>query len=205
MISDRSLIALRSGAAVAHAVPTVRLRVEGGGRTLIEVAHHPDPPPCAEPRVMTPCAFRMAVVGAHRHRQEGNRIQFIGLDPQLDPSVSFGVRSSCDHVLAGGMLRVRLDERWLHLLPLDGPADVIDELVAEPYDVGRYEVGIAAHHDADLGIGLLHVTTDVHDDDRSAAAVDALISAGARHAVAEFEAHLAPQVDGTMPRSRDNA
>jgi hypothetical protein len=192
MISDRSLVALRSGAAVAHAVPGVRLRVEGGGRLLIEVAHHVEPAPADDHRTMTPCAFRMAVVGARRHRQEGRRLQFIGLDADLDASVSYGVRPSSDLVLPGGMLRVRYHERWLHLLPLDGTTEAIDDLVAEPYEGNGYEVGIAVHHDPDLGIGLLHVTTDIHDDERSAAAVDALVTAAARHAIVEFEAHLSP-------------
>jgi hypothetical protein len=195
MISDRSLIALRSGAAVAHAVPGVRLRVEGGGRLLIEVAHHVEPANTDVHRTMTPCAFRMAVAGARRHRQEGRRLQFIGLDADLDPSVSFGVRPSSDVVLPGGMLRVRYHERWLHLLPLDGATEAIeaiDDLVAEPYEGNGYEVGIAVHHDPELGIGLLHVTTDIYDDERSAAAIDALVTAAARHAIEEFEAHLAP-------------
>ena len=47
------------------------------------------------------------------------------------------------------------------------------------------------HHDADLEVAILHVTTDVDDHDRSAAAIDALTTAAALQAIAEFEAHLA--------------
>jgi len=216
MLSDRALSSLRCAAAVAHAVPGVRLRVQGGGETLVQVAHRPPtdaplagrlegPPDTSsristgtstdgpsEPVAMGPCAFRGAVVQAHRQRQEGRRLQFMGLDAELDPAVSYGVRASTDQVLAGGMLRLLYDDRWLHLLALIGDEDEIDALVADPIDADGFEVGIAVHHDPELGVAILHVTTEVDDQPRSAAAIDALTTAAARQAIAEFEAHLSP-------------
>ena len=208
MLSDRALSSLRCAAAVGHAVPGVRLRVQGGGRTLIEVSHRPRPDegrgtgPCPiehlpaddqpHPLTMGPCAFRAAVVEAHRQRQIGRRLQFMGLDTELDPSVSYGVRPSIDHVLTGGMLRLLYEDRWLHLLALTGDADEIDALFVEPIDAFGFEVGIAVHHDPELEVAILHVTTDVDDHERSVAALDALTTAAALQAIAEFEAHLSP-------------
>jgi hypothetical protein len=141
---------------------------------------------------MGPCAFRAAVVEAHRQRQVGRSLLLMGLETALDPSVSYGVRPSTDQVLNGGMLRLLYDDRWLHLLALTGDADEIDARFVEPIDALGFEVGIAVHHDADLEVAILHVTTDVDDHDRSAAAIDALTTAAALQAIAEFEAHLSP-------------
>ena len=208
MLTDRALASMRCAAAVAHAVPSVRLRVAGGGRTLIEVSRPPGPDAGDEgsPRTMGTCAFRAAVVQAHEHRREGRLLHFTGLEAGLDPSVSYGVRPSTDVVLTGGMLRLQHQARWLHLLPLTGDHDALDALVVEPYDGNGFEVGLAIHHDAELGVAILHVATEIGDHERSAAAIDALTSAAALQAIAEFESHLSPgAASGSSGRALDPA
>ena len=181
----------RGGAHADRGAPIGRVPTTGGATGRVRSSTSP-PTTSPDPLAMGPCAFRAAVVEAHRQRQIGRRLQFMGLDAELDPAVSYGVRPSTDQVLTGGMLRLLYDDRWLHLLALIGDADEIDALVVEPIDTFGFEVGIAVHHDPELEVAILHVTTDVDDHPRSAAAIDALTTAAARQAIAEFEAHLSP-------------
>ena len=194
MISDRALTAFRCATAVAGALPTVRLRVDGGGRTLLDVARPPLPESADHP-VMPVCAFRNAVATAHRHRRAGDRLRFMGLDRDCDPTVSYGVRPGIDAVLTGGMLRVRHEDRWLHVLPVASEAALVAEVVAEPIETDGFEVEIAVHRDEDLDVSVLHVSTDVGDHERSVAALDALTTVAARVSVAELEGYLAPRLD----------
>jgi len=194
MISDRALSAMRCAAAVCCAVPDVRLRIEGGGRTLLDVSRPPIVSESEHP-VMPACAFRKAVAVAHHHRRIGDRLRFMGLDRECDPSVSYGVRPGIDAALTGGMLRVRHEERWLHLLPVVADPALVAEHVSERIDCDGFSVEVAVHVDEDLGVSILHVSTDVGDHEGSVAALDALTTVASRLSVAELEAYLSPGLD----------
>lgn len=122
MISETGLRALRVAATMAYAVPTMRVRVRHGERALLDVRRPPFDG-AAPGAPMPTCAFRTAVGRAHRLVQAGQHLQFLDLPEGVDPAIDIGLRTG-DAALPGGIYRVAMQERWVHLFAttLD-PAD----------------------------------------------------------------------------------
>lgn len=187
MLSDRSLGALRCAAAVVTAVPTVRVTVVGGERTILQVAKPPFEG--MEGPVMAACRFHGAVARAYAQHGAGHRLGLRGLGEGIEPSVHYGVRGG-ELATGPGLLRIDCGGRWLHLVAIAACGPDIDELLTERVAVGDFTVEVAGHVDAELGTTIAHVATDAGDDVRSFAAFDALISVMGRALVADAEAHL---------------
>lgn len=108
-MSPAAMVALRTAATLAHVLPTLRLRLRHGSETLLEVAH----PVGGGRPVVSPCAFRRAVVGAHEQAKQGLRLGLAGLPPDAEPVIEIGVRAG-DAALPGGVYRVTVGDQTIH-------------------------------------------------------------------------------------------
>ena len=163
MVSDQGLTALRQGATIAHAVPTVRLRLHDADRLLAEVRRPPFP---SDPATYLPvCGFREAVGRAWTLRQEGRALRFRLLDADGDPVVELGLPEG-DVSFPGGIYRMRRGDEWLHLFaaPLDLQRctdacrdGVVDPIVPLDPVLGGM-VGVGFHADETTGVTLVHAT-----------------------------------------------
>ena len=100
------MVALRTGATLAYALPSVRLRIRCAGRVLVEVRR----PPFADrstdrPPVVASCAFRRAVASAHQRWSAGERLSFLGLPPGCPPTIEVGLAPG-ERCLPGDVYRV---------------------------------------------------------------------------------------------------
>lgn len=134
------MAALRSAATLAHVLPTLRLRIRRGAETLLEIGH----PSTAAGPVLSPCAFRRAVAGAHGQAKQGLRPGLLGLPADEEPAIDVGVRGG-DATLPGGVYRVTIGEQTIHgfvttlspshcraVLEDRAPADVVIRLRPDP-------------------------------------------------------------------------
>jgi len=77
------MVALRTGATLAYALPSVQLRILCAGRLVVEVRRPPFPDAVpGRPHVVASCAFRRAVASAHERWSAGERLRFLGLPPR---------------------------------------------------------------------------------------------------------------------------
>src|SRR5687768_11046720 len=86
------MIALRTSATLAYALPSVRLRIRCAGRVMVEVRR----PPFADrstdqPPVVASCAFRRAVASGHERWTAGERLSFLGLPRGCTPTIEVGL------------------------------------------------------------------------------------------------------------------
>ena len=177
MISDRGMAALRAGAALVHATAQVRARVCHGDEVLVEVGHvH-----CGSALHLSPCQFRAAVLHAQERRLAGDRLRFLSLPSGAEPAIALDVPPG-DAVLPGGIVRVTAGRLWVHLLALPQP---VEECVSAVRDAGLH--GLGFHADAPLEAAVLHMSSQVGDEEASRLRVDALHAAAAACAVAAFE------------------
>jgi hypothetical protein len=186
MISHAAIVSLRCAAAVVCSVPTARLRVEVGSEVL-DVRRPPFE--TADHTVMPPCAFRREVARAHAAHMNGVRLRFRHFEG--DPRISYGLPRG-DRMFPGGILRVGLGSRWLHLIPLTEGLEAVAPAIDSPVEVDDWLVEVGAFGAEDLGITLLHVATPMGDCTRSRVAVEALHNVMAQVTVAVLELFLAP-------------
>lgn len=198
MISQRALSALRCGAAISAATPQTRLRIGVGATKLLEVSKPPFPqdPGC---RIVPTCAFARSVANAHTDQLAGKEIQFLGLPEGQDPWVKFGVVPG-DVAVAGGILRVMHQRRWLHLLPIPAVDDSIDLLVAE---LMERDVKIQTHVDLALEVTIAHIDTAIEDHETSCAAIEKLIDLSALFTIEQVVDHL--HTASVQCQSKDSA
>ena len=174
------MIALRTGATLAYALPSVRLRIRCAERLVVEVRR----PPFADrsthrPPVVAPCAFRRAVASAHRRWSAGERLSFLGLPPGCPPTLEVGLGPG-ERCLPGDLYRVRMGVDWLHLfattMPVerckDAAGDGVQISPADEAASGRIRVGF--HRDAATDMTLVHVASAAGERGAAARAVDAL-------------------------------
>jgi len=199
VLDEGAMVALRVGATLAYALPTVRLRVRTGCHTLLDVHRPPFPEDTAAAPAVPPCAFRRSVAAAHTRRMAGEELSFLGLATGRAPAVDIGLAGG-DRSLPGDLLRVTLGKDWLHVfattLPMDrakaaagdgvrtGPSRYDDE------DPDRPRVRVGFHRDDATDVTLVHVATAIGALAPARRALDALEGVYARCAVAELEDHL---------------
>lgn len=186
-ITDRTLDALRTTAALLAALPNTAAQLRFGDEVVLEVARPPFAP--AAHRQMPVCVFHTAVVGAHRLRRAGDRVAMRGVAGTLDPSIDWGI-SGHGSVLPGGVLRLERGSRWWHVAAVPVAADVVAEAV-EPV---RAPMTIGLHADEDLDVTVAHCASSCGDELASATAVDALLEVIARAGTADLERRLGAAV-----------
>lgn len=199
-IGDQGLAALRVAATLAHAVPRLRVRVRHGSDVLVEVrsaATQAEGHDEAAPLVLTPCAFRGAVVQAWHEHQAGRRLSFLGMPAGAVPAIDVGTPPG-GTARPGGLYRVPLEDRWLWAFAttLDASAAfaagraIVHERPAE-VDV----VALGLRPDAGTGVTIMYAET-VADPASTveAALVDLLESLLARFATIELLGSLS--IDG---------
>lgn len=191
MISDQGMQALRSGAALVRALPSVRLRIRAHDRVLAEVRRPPFPDD--GPPQVPACVFSSAVARAHALRAAGQPMGFMSLPEGVDPAVDIGVADQ-DRVVPGGIVRTTLGRSWLHVAPVALPGDAC--LAA----LGSGLHGLSCQHDRELEVTLLQVSSPAEDWERARAAVDTLTVAIGRCAVADLEILLRTTTDSNHPR-----
>lgn len=183
MLSDHGLVALRKAATLAHAVPSIRLRISGDDRVLLAVRpasseFEPggdgiDHDELGSARVLTPCAFRAAVARAHDLHATGQQLAFCGLGDGSDPTIEVGLRRG-DDTLPGGIYRVRLADQYVHLfattLDIERCRQVATDMGvdAELLDSSRGPALIGFHHDEATGVTLVHTACALGDLDAAA-------------------------------------
>jgi hypothetical protein len=161
-VTDQGLAALRVAATVLHGVPGLRGRLRQGSLTVAEIRRDatPDGPLPGPPRVLSPCEFRAAVIGARTRLDQGERLVIPGAegDPVIDITVPATGRT-----FAGGIHRVPCAGRWLYAFTLCGAtglfAPLVEGVVAER--AGRRPPGrLGLRPDEALGTVLCFVEQD---------------------------------------------
>lgn len=182
MISDRGMAAFRNGAALVHLVPQLRLRVRHGDDIVAEIAR---PPFGNDDRLRIPaCAFHQSVARAHGRHRAGEQLRFLSLPDDVEPVVEITVPPG-DLALPGGIVRVTNVNLWMHLVAV---ARSLDDCLAVTGDLGLHGVGF--HHDAAVGVTVLHASCARGDELRSRRALGGIERAAARCTVADLEDYL---------------
>lgn len=184
-ISDRTLDALRTTAAMVATVPELAAIVRVEDQIVLEVRRGPAPAD-VDHKILPPCAFHGAVAGAHRLRRSGERIGMRGVPAVLEPSIDWGVARGAK-TLPGHMIRVERDEMWSHLVPVPVPIDaVVAALDASEEDFRS----IGCHPDEALDVTVLHETGAAGDKRAAAGAIDRLVAAITTIGVVDLEERL---------------
>jgi hypothetical protein len=186
MISERALAALRCTAGLIYALPIVRARVRDEDRVLLDVMHAPfndrDAQGCPVPQVPA-CAFHHAVAEAYSRHRLGEQLQFLDLTIGVMPAIDLGVLSG-DRVLPGGVVRVTVDDAWVHALAI---ARSVDDCLVDLVDLDL--PGLACHADRAIDITILHVGSPAGNDNIARMALDTIEIAAARCMVGQLEDH----------------
>lgn len=180
MISERAMVALRCAAAVAHVTPRVAVQLRSGGEVVGRVGQPPFPDDGK--LELSPCAFRSAVSRAYPRHRAGEKLGFVGLAPCADLQVDLGVPAG-DELLAGGIVRTSMAERWVQLAPVPVAA------WACRAELGRCpEIDLV--DDPALGVTILHIESRGGELDEARVALHALEEALARCAVLTLDAEM---------------
>lgn len=171
-MSPAGMAAMRMAATLAHALPTLRVRIRYGTATLLEVSHHN----ADADDVVGACAFRRAVACAHEQSKQGVRLGFLGVPTEHDPAIDVGVRAN-DASLPGGVYRVTIGNETIHgfvtTLPLRRCRAVLEALPDEGPDH-------RLHHDAATEVTFVHTVLDAEvappDAARLMPALEALLA-----------------------------
>jgi hypothetical protein len=149
------MAAMRIAATLAHALPSVRVRIRHADRTLLEIGH----PSQAQGPALGPCAFRRAVATAHEQAKDGRRLAFMGLPDEVAPAVDIGVLPG-DEALPGGIYRVTVGDRTVHGFATTLPARRCREVLR---DLPEGEHVIRLHHDSATEVTFVHTVIATHD------------------------------------------
>jgi hypothetical protein len=147
-MTPNAMAAMRIAATLAHALPSVRVRIRHAERTLLEIGH----PSQAQGPALGPCAFRRAVASAHEQAKEGRRLAFMGLPEDIAPAVDIGVLPG-DQSLPGGIYRVRVGEDTVHGFATTLPARRCREVLRDLPD-GQHVIRL--HHDSATEVTFVH-------------------------------------------------
>lgn len=147
-MSPSGMAAMRIAATLAHALPSLRLRIRRGDTTLLEVAQPAGP----AGRVIGACAFRRAVARAHEQSKTGLRLTFMGLAPDEEPAIDIGVRAG-DITLPGGIVRVAAGDNTVHGFATTLPARRCRDVLEGLPDTGRV---VRLHRDAATEVTFVH-------------------------------------------------
>lgn len=192
-ISDRTLDALRTTAAILASVPHVSARIRTGKGVVVEVRRPPFPK--LGHSAMAVCTFRRAVTKATQLRREGKVIAMLGLAGEEQPRIDIG-SSVAGTVLPGGILRVECDDSWRHVVASAVDEAVVGEALSQ---VGSCD-DVVMRYDADLEVTVLQLLTAAGDTVASALAAEALIDAIAAIGVADLEARLGRPSPASTPQ-----
>lgn len=172
VISEPGFAALRRAATLAHAVPTLRVRLRHDGRLLVDVAPQGAPVPVAGeasvaappggPHAVTPCGFRAAVGRAWARHRAGERLAFGNLPVGIEPSVEIGV-PPCGATFPGDIHRVPLPGRYLYVFattyPIDRCRARADHHLSD-IEAPRGSWGVGLRHDEATEVTLAYAELD---------------------------------------------
>lgn len=171
-MSPAGMAAMRMAATLAHALPSLRLRIRHRDTDLVEVAH---PAEAAGPAIGA-CAFRRAVTCAHEQSKAGVRLSFMGLAADEEPAIDIGVRAG-DAALPGGIVRVAVGDSTVHGFATMLPARHCRDVLRRLPDTGHV---VRLHHDAATEVTFVHTVTPtadaLPDGAHLAAALEALLA-----------------------------
>jgi hypothetical protein len=195
VISAGALAALRVAATLTHSLPRLRTRIRVGSTVVLDVrATAPDqPPPHPSEPVVSPCAFRRAVVDAHQARRQGRPASLLDLDPDVDPGIDIGTPPG-GTARPGGLYRVPLEDRWLWAFATTLDPDTAFDLGRPVVAEGLRSVDVAAlgvRPDRGTGVSLAYAeTVSSPGSPDEAALLDLLEGLMARWAAHELVASL---------------
>jgi hypothetical protein len=179
------MVSMRVAATLAHALPTIRLRIRSGDETLLEVAHPTD----AAGGAVGPCSFRHAVACAYEQTKRGLRIGFKGVADGDDPAVDIALRRG-DALLPGGIYRIVVGDQTIHGFATTLQPRQCRSLLRPLPDAAHV---VHLHHDAATEITFVHTVTPTDtapaDASHLTPALEALIAA---EVTREFAASTAP-------------
>jgi hypothetical protein len=179
-MKGEGLTALRIAATLAHALPTLRVRIRHLDRMLLEIGH----PATASGPALGPCAFRRAVAGAHEQVKRGQRLAFMGLPADVAPAVDIGVQAG-DKALPGGIYRVTVGDQTVHGFATTLPPRRCREVLATLPDTDHV---VRLHHDVATEVTFVHtvapVSTAPADGRHLEPLVEALIAEEVQHELA---------------------
>jgi len=158
------MVALRTAATLAYALPSVRIRVGSADRFLVEVRRPPLPPGLP---LIAPCPFRRTVAAAHERWSAGERLTFLGLPADRPPTVETLVDEG-DLALPADLYRVALGTDWLHLFATALP-------VKRCRSAAAGTGGVGFHRDVATDITLVHRACAAGDLVASHQAIDDLV------------------------------
>jgi hypothetical protein len=180
VLDDHAYDLLRRGGALVHAVPGARLEITADDDVVLVVA---DPLATVEgATTCTPCGFRNALARALRLHGSGRRLALLGIDDGRRVGVRLDVGPSGD-VLDGDLVVTRISDRIVALVASTLSPDAIAGTLA---DAGVDPAALSSHHDAELGVTILHLDLPLGDDAGSSVALDVLGAARDACAVAEL-------------------
>jgi hypothetical protein len=182
-ISDRTLDALRTTAAILASVPDVSARVRTTRGVVVEVRWPPFPE--LGHSAMAVCTFRRAVAKATQLRREGKVIAMLGLGGSEQPKIDIG-SSVAGTVMPGGILRVECEDSWRHVVA----APVTEAVAVHALEGLDSCADVIMRYDAELDVTVLQLLTPAGNTAASAVAADGLIDAVAAIGVADLEARL---------------
>jgi hypothetical protein len=147
-MTPNAMAAMRIAATLAHALPSVRVRIRHADRTLLEIGH----PSQAQGPALGPCAFRRAVASAHEQAKGGRRLAFMGLPDDVAPAIDIGVLPG-DESLPGGIYRVSVGDQTVHGFATTLPARRCREVLR---DLPEGVHVIRLHHDSATEVTFVH-------------------------------------------------
>lgn len=185
MITDRTLARLRTSASMVLVTPGLSVAVDVEGEPVVEARRPPFPDGAEERRIIPVCAFHRCVGRAHELRRQGSRVEMVGVEGDLEPTVTVHGGAGIQ-VLPTGIVRRTVDASWWHLNALSLPVDAVAPVAHEVSE--RTGVAITLHADRVLDVTV--TVTEGPARDRAAAfeAIDALEHVAA---VATVEAMVA--------------
>ena len=151
-ISDRTLDALRTTAAILASVPHVSARVRTTRGVVVEVRWPPFPE--LGHSAMAVCTFRRAVAKATQLRREGKVIAMLGFGGSEQPRIDIG-SSVAGSVMPGGILRVECEDFWRHVVA----APVGEAMAVHALDSLDSCADVIMRHDAELDVTVLQLRT----------------------------------------------
>jgi len=185
------MVALRCSAALAHAVPGVRLHIRAGEREIASVGA---PLPGSGRRHLSPSAFRNTVAEDHAAWVAGRPDRFAWFTGYGEIAIDMLVPAG-DRVLPSGVMRVSTGRLWVHAAAVARP---LDACLAAIGGLGLHSVACRA--DEPLGVTVLHFASAEGDAARSRAASSSIQRAVATCAVADLEDLLRAEAAETADR-----
>jgi hypothetical protein len=186
VIDDRTMADFRMAATLVHALPGIVLQVDGS-RTSYRVGHSLEP----GVGVVPPCGFRVAVVQAHRHCEDGRPVAVSGFCPAERPGLTLSADEGHE-IRPGGVCVVADEDGWRVVAATVLSREVCRDELAVAAGGPEDDVALGLHRDDDTEVTIVHTHADDGDTRALALAVRAVEAALARCTALELIESLQP-------------